>query len=296
MGKKIVKVLAIAVCITLIAFVLWFICAFFGNPVSHSLARSSADQYLRENFSDTDYEIVDSGFDMKTGGYYVDVLSPTSRDSHFIIYCDGLGRYRTNTYDDVISGYNTFTRLNSDYWNLIKQNLPYAQFDISIGFGELRAAGYFEVFNYTNEAGEMKEYTLWEDFGLDISSLILDEEYDVWELGRDHGKLCIYIHDPEISVERAAEVLMEFKAYMDTQGLSFHAIDFYLCEPRNAEGQNAGQRITLYEFLYSDIREEGLIDRIQLHWNIAQEHSAIQDGLKTEAALLIPYFIEIPEK
>lgn len=287
MGKKIVKFLAWTVCIALMCGTVWFLCAFFGNPVSHRLARSSAEHCLEENFAGIDYEIVDSGFDMKTGGYYVDVLSPGSRDSHFVIYCDGLGRYRANTYEDVTSGYNTFSRLNTEYWDLIKKNLPYSQFDISIGFGDLRAAGYYEVFNYTNEAGEVNEYSLWKDYGLDISTLVLDGEYDIRQLGRDYGKLCIYIHDPEVSVERAAEVLLELKAYMDAQGLPFHAIDFHLCEPRNAEGQNVGDQIILLEFLYSDIYEEGLLERVQTCWNITQEHHAIQDGLKKETELIV---------
>ena len=295
MGKKSVKILALTVCVALVCFAVWFICAFFGNPLSHSLSRTSADQYLKENFAGTDYEIVDSGFDMKTGGYYVDVLSPGSRDSHFIIYCDGFGRYRANTYEDVTSGYNTFARLNSDYWNLIKQNLPYAQFDISIGFGELRAAGYFEVFNYTDDAGELKEYTYWKDYGLDISTLVLDGEYDILQLGRDHGKLCLYIHDPEVSVERAAALLLAFKAHMDEQGVPFHAIDFHLCEPRNEQGQNAGQQLNLYEFLYSEIYEEGLVDRVRMYWNAAQEHHAIQDGNKVNSDLQYLEKFEIPE-
>lgn len=295
MAKKFVKFLAMTACIALIGFAIWFICAFFGNPLSHFLARSSADRYLKENFANTDYEIVDSGFDMKTGGYYVDVVSPGSRDRHFIIYCDGLGRYRSNTYEDVTSGYNTFARLNSDYWYLIRENLPYGKFQISIGFSDLRAAGYLEVFNYIDETGEMQEYTLWKDYGLDISSLVLDAEYDIRQLGRDHGKLCIYIHDAEVTVERAAEVLLEFKAYMDEQDLPFHAIDFTLCEPRNAEGQLVGQQITLYEFLYSDIYEEGLIDRVQLYWNAAKEHHAIQDGEKVNSELVYLEKFKIPQ-
>jgi hypothetical protein len=89
-----------------------------------------------------------------------------------------------------------------------------------------------------------------------------------------------------VSVERAAEVLLEFKAYMDEQDLPFHAIDFTLCEPRNAEGQLVGQQITLLEFLYSDIYEDGMIDRVHTSWNITQEHYALQDGLKQKSVLI----------
>lgn len=296
MDKKFVRILGWSACVALVCFTVWFLCAFFGNPLSASLSRASADRFLKENFSGTDYEIVDSGFDMKTGEYYVDVLCPGSPDSHFIIYCDGLGRYRANTYEDVTSGYNTFSRLNSEYWYLVKENLPYDLFDISIGFGDLRASGYFEVFSYTGENGEVKEYTFWKDYGLDMTSLVLDGEYDIRELGRNHGSICLYIHDTDVSVERAAELLLAVKNHLDEQGVPFHAIEFHLCEPRNEQGQNVGRQITLHEFPYSEICEEGLIDRVRDYWNAAQEHSAIQNGEKVNSELIYLEEFIVPEK
>ena len=72
------------------------------------------------------------------------------------------------------------------------------------------------------------------------------------------------------------------KAYLDEKDIPFHAIEFHLCEPRNEEGQNVGQQITLYDFLYSDIYEDGLLNRVAEHWEIAREHHAIQDGEKNK--------------
>lgn len=285
MGKKITNILCWGVCIVFLCVGLGFLTVFFGNPVSHALARSSADRYLKQYFFNQDFEIIGSGFDLKTGGYYIDVISPSSRDSHFTIYCDALGRYQHDTHYFIQNGTNTFSRLEREYWDLAECIFGSAPFDISIGFGELRAADYAEVFHYTNSAGEVKEYTLWQDYGIDMSTLKLDADYDIQQLGRDHGKLCVYIHDPEVTVERAAEVLLEFKAYMDVQGLPFHAIDFTLCEPRNAEGQLVGQQITLLEFLYIDIYEEGMVERVEVSWNITQEHYAIQDGEKVNSEL-----------
>jgi hypothetical protein len=296
MKKKITSIICWTVCIALVCSAVWFLCAFFGNPISSALAKSNAKRYLDENHPDADYEIVNVGYNMKTGGYFVHVESPTSIDSHFIIHCDWLGRYNDDTSSCISDGSNTYVRLTTEYWDLVREKLPYDHFDIDIGHGDLRVAGVFEIYDFIDEYGERKHYTLTKDYGLDISSLVLDGEYDLQALGRDHDSLCVHIIDEEVTVERAAEVLLELKNLLDERSLPFHAIDFTLCSPRNENGQKVGPSIRLIEFLYTDIYEEGLVDRVRANWSITQEHSAIQDGLIKEAELLIPFFIEIPEK
>lgn len=295
MSKKIIHFICWTVCIVFACTAIWFLCAFFGNPVSSALAKSTAKRHLEENYSDRDFEIIKVGYDTKTGGYYAHIESPNSIDSHFTIYCDGLGRYEYDTSSSIADGSNTYSRLTREYWDLVRAKLPYSHFDIDIGFGDLRVAGIFEIFDYTNESGERQHYTLTRDYGLDMSTLLLDGEYDILTLGRDHGSLCVYIQDEEVTVERTAQLLLELKTHLDEQGLPFHAIDFTLCAPRNENGQRQGPSIRLTEFLYSDIYEEGMLWRVEENWALTQEHQAIQDGLKKEAELLVPYFIEIPE-
>lgn len=280
--KKYTKWVCIVLFIAVLAVVLFFANAFFGNPISKNIARINASRYLEENFTDCNFQISNVGHDMKTGGYYAFVDSPTSQDSYFTIYFDEWGRYRGDTYEDVITKYTTLSRLNDQYWDLVRDNATdrYYRFDISIYFGEIRLADIYEIHSYTDENGETVEYTLDKDYGFDRSQLELDKEYDIYQIGLDYGKICLYIHDPEVTVERATQLLLEVKAYLDSCNVPFHAIDFHLCEPRNDEGQLVGDQITLYDFLYSDIYEEGLADRVQEHWDIAQEHHAIQDGLK----------------
>lgn len=295
MSKKVVHIICWTVCIAFLCTAVWFLCAFFGNPVSSALAKSTAKRYLEENYSDRDFEIVKVGYDLKTGGYYAHVESPSSIDSHFTIYLDGLGRYQYDSSSAITDGSNTFSRLAMEYWDLVKEKLPYEHFDIDIGFGDLRVAGVFEIFDYTDENGEPGHYTLDKDYGLDMSALVLDGEYDILALGRDHGSLCVYVQDEEVTVQRAAEVLLELKAHLDEQGLPFHAIDFTLCKPRNEDGQREGPSIRLTEFLYSDIYADGMLERVEANWRITQEHAAIQDGLQKETELLVPYLIEIPK-
>ena len=294
--KKITRIICWTVCIVFLCAAVWFLSAFFGNPLSSALAKSTAKRYLEEYYPDADFMIEKVSYDMKSGGYRVYVESPTSIDRHFIIYCDALGRYNDDTSHCITDGSNTYVRLSEQYWDLVREKLPYDHFDIDIGYGDLRVAGVFEIYDYIDQYGERIHYTLTKDYGLDISTLVQDGEYDILTLGQDHGSLCIDIIDEEVTVERAADVLLELKLLLDEQGLPFHAIDFTLSAPRNENGQKVGTSIRLIEFLYSDIHEDGLTDRIQENWNITQEHYAIQDGLKKEAELLIPFFIEIPEE
>lgn len=295
MRKIITRIIAWTVCIALISVGLYFLCAVYGNPVSSALAQSTAKKHLQETYSGTDFEIERIGYDLKTGGYYAKVMSPSSQDSYFTIYTDGLGRFKYDTFHRIADGTNTFTRLNDEYWSLVKSALPPDHLNTDMHFGELRTTGLFEIFDYVNEDGQRIYYTLTKDYGLDVTDLVLDGEYDIHQLGRDHGSIHVNIYDRNVTVERAAELLLEIKTYLDDQDIPFHAIDFDLYEPRNADGQLMGDSISLDDFLYSDIYEEGLTDRVAEAWNITQEHHAIQDALKKEAELLIPYFIELPE-
>ena len=282
--KKAIKYICILLCAALLVFAAYFLFAFFGNPVSWAIARINTSQYLEENFGDSHFRVNKVGYNFKTGGYYAFIDSPTSQDSYFTIYFDGWGRYRYDSYEDVVNKYTTLSRLDSQYRELVdeKFNETNTPFDISIVFGELKVSGIYEIYTYTDEGGNTVEYTLDKNYGLDRSILELDREYDIDQLGRDCGSICLYIHDPEVTVERAAELLLEVKTYLDEKQVPFHAIDFNLCEPRNEQGQLVGDQITLFEFLYSDIYEEDLIDRVREHWEIAREHYAIQDGEKNK--------------
>ena len=282
--NKFTKWLSILFSVAMVALMLFFANAFLGNPISWAIARANAGKYLEENFGDSHFRITEVSRDIKTGGYYAFIDSPTSQDSYFTIYFDEWGRYYGDSYEDVTTKYTTLSRINNQYWDLVRDNATDRnnRFDISIYFGDLKIAGVYEIHTYTDENGEIVEYTLNKDYGFDRSLLELDKEYDIDQIGRDCGKICLYIHDPVVTVERAAELLLEVKDYLDEKDIPFHAIEFHLCEPRNDQGQNVGDQITLFDFLYSDIYEEGLVDRVRLHWDIAQEHFAIQDGAKNK--------------
>ena len=282
--KKAIKWICISLCSAVIVTLLYFALAFFGNPISWTIARINCSRYLEENFGDSHFQINKVGYNFKTGGYYAFIDSPTSPDSYFTIYFDGIGRYQYDSYENVVNKQTTLSRIESQYRELIdiKFNETNTPFDISIVFGELKVAGVYEIYTFTDKNGETVEYSLDKNYGFDREELVLDKEYDIHRIGKESGRICLYIHDPTVSVDRAAELLLELKDYMDDKDIPFHAFDFHLCEPRNEEGQLTGDQITLFSFLYSDIYEEGLVDRVQQHWDIAKKHFAIQDEVKKE--------------
>ena len=281
MKKSIINRICVVICMILVLAVLYLLTAFFGNPISPVLAKHNAQKYLSQNHGDEEFQIERVYYDLKSGGYNVDLHSPTSPDSYFTIYFDALGRYKYDTYESITNGSNTYFRLYSAYSALIDRAFEdVLPFDVSIAFGELAVEGQYEVFTYIDENGQAQTYTLGDGYGLDIASLKLDKEYDIREFGRNYGILTIYIHDSIVTTERTAELLLEVTKYLDQHNIPFHTIHFHHCAPRNDDGQNVGDQITLYYFPKAYIYQQNLTEKVEEYWSTAQEHHAIQDGYK----------------
>ena len=116
MKRKAVKIIAWTLGTILLLTLAFFANAFFGNPVSGALARRSARQLLAREHPGTDYVIRDVGYNFKTGGYWIQIESPSSPDGAFAVYTDGLGRYSYDTFEEmVLRRGNTARRLDMAY-------------------------------------------------------------------------------------------------------------------------------------------------------------------------------------
>ena len=94
-------------------------------------------------------------------------------------------------------------------------------------------------------------------------ALELDGLYDVQELGKKAGHLVLYVYDEEVSVERAADILLEVKKQMDAGGVNFYVIDFVLEYPKPEDGGHWKEgRVETMEFRSEDIYEEGMVERV----------------------------------
>lgn len=244
----------------LILAVLMIPCAFFGNPVSWTLVWLRSNAYLDATYPELDIKVSSIVYDFKHGGFYVDVSSPTSIDTHFSLTCDGLGGVQYDRYDAVTSGGNTVARHSRAYGDLVKEAFgkPEQPFDIFLVSGALCTQGSIEYYAVTTDSG-LEHHTMEKDFSLDYADFRLDQTYDLQVLGAEHGEIFLSIRDEEVSVERAAALLLELKAYLDRQGVPFYAVEFVL----SPVDQNVEDSITVWDFLSSDIYEEGMAQRVQ---------------------------------
>jgi len=259
MKKKWLKIAAFLAALLIIVGICWFANALVGNPVSKWLATRTTEQHLEEVYADTDFIIERVGFNFKNTDYYAHIMSPSSEDSSFSLRIDMWGNLLMDTYEDrVLSGRNTEDRLFREYRALTDTvfESPYYPFSTFICYGKLGVS-------FTASAIELgKELP---DAGyVVLDEVVLDKKYDIRELGALAGYLVVYVEDEEVTIERAAEVLLELKQLFDTENVPFYAIDFVLEYPRVPEGGNSKEgRVNVEGFLYADIYEEGLVERVR---------------------------------
>ena len=260
--KKHVKIAIIILLIVLAAGLLWFGSAMFGNPVSHALATRAANAFLSDRFSDADYQMERITYSFKDGWYHAFMTSPTSIDGDFSVSFTMLGEYCYDTYDSVLDGFNTAQRLNSEYRKLTDTilndpALPYDNSqDYSIMFGRLEI--------YPREALDDPNVTDVPAYAIVQDNLELNKIYDIKELGEQAGHLILYVDNDAISVEEAARIILDFRYMFDEADIPFYAMDFVLRHPRTEDGKSDHEEIRINNFLYQDIYEAGLIERIEI--------------------------------
>ncbi len=230
--------------------------ALVGNPVSRMLAKNTAEKYLKEQYAGTDYALTELGFNFKNTDYYAHIKSESSPDTYFSLNIDMFGKLIYDNYEDsVVNGGNTARRLSAEYRALTDTVLEAADFpyrsEQNIGFGDLL----IESVEWGSEI-DSEHILMMEDFEL-------DGVYDVGELGRQAGELTLHIDDETVTPERAAEMLLEIKRLFEEKNIGVYCVDFMLRKPRPAEGPREDVTVWVEDFLWSDIYEEGLAERIQ---------------------------------
>ncbi len=255
MKKKILKTVLIVVAVAVVGVAVWFINGFFGNPVSKYLAEKSAQEYLDENFADTDYEIEDAFYDFKMTGYNVNIISPSSADSGFTIRTGLDGKISYDTYeDDVINKQNTANRVGNEYREAVDKifgddSFPY---ESDICFGDIE----FVQDSYADNHDVP-------DYAIITNDLELDKEYDLKDMGSKAGHIVVYVQSETVTEEKLAEILLTIKDLFDKNGVRFYLIDCVLEYPKAEDStQKNDERIEVKDFLYSDIYEENMVQRV----------------------------------
>lgn len=260
MKKKWLKIAALVAALVIIAGLCVFANALVGNPVSKWLATRTAKAHLEEVYGDTDFVIEKIGFNFKDTDYYAHIMSPSSEDSSFSLRIGMWGQLLLDTYESrVLAGDNTRNRLYMEYRALVDEVLeaPDYPFTTFIAYGDLQIG--------FAPAGVDVEEDRWPGHYVVLDKVELDKKYDIYELAKKAGCLVIYVEDEEVTIERAAEVLLELKELFDRKNVPFVSIDFVLEYPRKPEGGNTKEgRINVEGFLYSDIYAEGLVERVRI--------------------------------
>ena len=184
---------------------------------------------------------------------------------------DMMGKLRWDSYEDrVLSGENTAARINKEYRAATEAvfTSPAFPYYSHIEFGDIEFISREWV-----DAEDLPRYALYTE------DLKLDQVYDIRELGKIAGHLVLYVYDEDVSVEKAAEILLEVKHLMDAGGVSFHVIDLVLEYPKPVDDSPRKEgRVETMDFLYDDIYEERLVERVETANEAAIAHHAKADA------------------
>ena len=273
MKKRILKIAAFIFAIALIVGVCVFANGLVGNPISKAMATNTAEKHIEENYGDKDFEIERVTFSFKDGYYHAFIYSPSSIDSSFTLMIDMWSKLRYDTYEDrVLSGGNTADRISRDYRAVVDKVLDSQAFPYNehIGYGD------FDFYPRVH----LEEYSV-PEYALITEDLTLDAFYDVNELGAKHGKLTIYIDDDTVSYERLAEILLDVRSIFDDAGVKFYVIDCVLEYQKNEDSSKKQEgRVEVREFLYADIYEDGMVERVKASDEAANAYYDEQDAEK----------------
>ncbi|MBQ2926976.1 MAG: zf-HC2 domain-containing protein [Oscillospiraceae bacterium] len=237
--------------------------ALMGNPVSRMLAEKAAENYLAGKFPEGGYELKNVWFDAKRSHYGIVVQKRGSQDIRFTVDIDMWGRFHHDTYEDVLTGWNTAHRLAAEYEALAdpvlsRMNLTYRQVSASCDLE-------FEHRQWQDDPYAFQYF-------LNGKALVPDGKYDMAVLGALAGKVSIRVEDAEVSAEKAAEILLEVRRVMDEAGIPFRSIDMMLeyPKPQNTVEQRKKEKIRIEGLLYEEIIKEGLIEAIR-ETNVSKE-------------------------
>lgn len=99
MKKKIFKIIAVIITISIVITIGVFLNEIFGNPISKKLTEKAAIEHLAKYYSDTDFVIEKVGYDFKNMHYYAKIISSSDPNKFFYITTDYKGNHLEDNYD-----------------------------------------------------------------------------------------------------------------------------------------------------------------------------------------------------
>lgn len=258
-----------AIVFVLIAVILWIANGFFGNPVSKFIANKSAERYVGKTYPEMDLELEQAKYNFKSGEYNVPIKLADSIDTRFSIDISLIGKIKRDSYEDyVLSGFNTWERINRDYKSMAEEIFESKDFiyKSDIHYGEIKIK-------------ETKSKNLFGPiYGLKPEELERDKIYDTREIGREAGHLVVDVENEDLNPERASEILIDIKKIFDKKDLPFHSIDLSM---KGSGNKSKGKEtFEIREFPYREIYKEGLSERVEKETLQLEEYYKRQDREK----------------
>lgn len=254
--KPLRRIAGILVLVSALGFA-WLGNALFGNLISRLLAENTAKKHLAAAYSGMDFYIEGIGYSFKDANYHAFIRSHSSIDTEFTLYITMLGRLRLDTYDDVLSGFNTALRLERAYRVLADTVLedPSFPYACHIAFGTLEI--------YPQEMIEDPNAKDVPQYAIHRNALVIDGDYDIRELGRKAGHLIIYVEENVVNAQRAGEIMLDIKARFDSAEIPFAAMDFTLWYPKAEDGRRPEGEVSVAHFPYDAIYTQGMRGRVE---------------------------------
>lgn len=245
--------LALASCAAL----LYGIDRFAGNPISRAAVQIHSRQYLQEEYPDLKLEMGEIYYDWYSGGHYeIDVTSPVSPDTVFILCYDRLGRLTLDSYDSyVASGISTLNRLETANQELMRGMKEMLEEELGITVNFSLASDWASVYD------GVIDYPFWPEHRIIVSELIVDGEYDGWAMTEWYG-VADFSGEGEVSEEAICRILRELQELVEWSGVGVDTVNVHLYNDR-------GEDIKIAGFSYWDIGTENmeqLIHEAVLAW------------------------------
>lgn len=222
------------------------------NPISRALAQHAAEHYLKVYCTGTDYTLSSITFDEKSEDYWAWIQSPSSPDSNFSLTFNASGVLKRNSYEQrVEQRYNTAIRLSNAYRDAVCQALENAPLSYDFFYGHLESCSKDRLDTISDPA-----------HCIVTDDLILDGVYPLADLGAKAGwiQIRVKIDDAEqATAEFLAQILLVTREILDQAGLPFYSIECQLDYPSGGYTE----RITIENFLYSNICEDDLTEQLQ---------------------------------
>lgn len=225
--NRTIRVIAGIGALILIGLLLIITMAFTGNPISKLLATRTANKYIEENYSNMELQREEAYYNFKDESYGVRYINPRSKDIHFSIETDYLGRLKVDGYErDVLSKWNTRIRLEDEYNSyvekIIRDNLNY---------------DYNMVFASTFVDGDKDDM---------LSDLEIDMIFDLKDIPYPQD-LSIYIYEDNRTWDRLAEVILQVDEVIEKEDLDIFTYTIMLEEARDEESKE-GEMFGVYGF------------------------------------------------